>query len=110
MPPERCGVNLNAVDQGDKTPLSIAAQKEYEGVVKILLGRNDVKPGIAHKYGQVPLFEAAGEGHQGVVKMLLEHVDVNSNMVEEDGRTPLFIAARKGCDSGSPILAVIGRH
>ena len=50
VPPERYGVNSNAVDRGDKTPVFIGPQKGHEGVVRIL-ERNDVKPNITHQDG-----------------------------------------------------------
>jgi len=81
-----------------QTPLGWAAESGREGVVKILLERNDINPNMADtKYGRTPLSWAAESGHSGVVRKLLERNDVNPNTADiQYGRAPLLWAAQKG--------------
>jgi len=80
-----------------QTPLSWAAAIGHEGVVKMLLEREDVNPDAGTIYGRSPLSWAAKSGHEGVVKMLLEREDVNPNQADRIyGQTPLSRAAGSG--------------
>ena len=90
--------DVNAVDCMGSTALTWAAMRGHEGVVKMLLEREDVNPNQADtRYGWTPLWWAAGCGHERVVKMLLEREDVNPNQPDTgSGRTPLSWAAKKG--------------
>ena len=57
-------------DKYGQTPLSWAAEKGHEVVVKLLLDKNaDVES--KDKYGRTPLSWAAKNGHEAVVKLLL---------------------------------------
>jgi len=83
--------DLNQRDCMGYTSLTWAAIKGYEGVVNILLEREDINPDQAHtKDGRTPLSWASANGHEVVVRMLLEREDVNSNRVDIAGRTPLW--------------------
>ena len=75
---------------------SCASVNGYEGVVKMLLGREDVYPNQQHEYGRTPLCCAARNGHEGVVKILLERDDVNPGKPDNDGQTPLRWAIQRG--------------
>jgi len=63
--------DINQLDLAGATPLMWAARNGHEGVVEILLGRDDVEPDKPDNYGQAPLLQAARNGHEGVVKLLL---------------------------------------
>ena len=65
------GCDINQKDCVGNTALMWAAQNGHEGIVKILLGRDDVDPNKPGQYGQTPLRCAALAGHEGVVKYLL---------------------------------------
>ena len=52
-------------------PLTWAARNGHEGVVKILLEREEVNHDKPNEFGQTPLSGAAQEGHEGIVKILL---------------------------------------
>ena len=82
-----------------RTPLSWAAVKRHEAVVKMLLERGDVNPDQPDTtYGATPLTWAVVNGHERIVKMLLEREDLNPNQGDTRyGQTPLFWAAERGC-------------
>ena len=90
--------DVNAADCMGIAALTWAAIRGHEGVVKMLVKREDVNPNQGDtKYGRTPLARAAEHGHEGVVKMLLQLDDVNPNHADtESGRTPLLWAIRQG--------------
>jgi len=98
--------DVNASDCTGNTPLTWAAYKGYEEVVKLLLKREDVNPNHAPtKYGWTPLLLAARSGHEAVVKLLLQREDVNPDQTNtEYGRTPLSFAAEGGHEGVVKIL------
>ena len=50
---------------------SCAASNGHEGLLKLLLARDDVNPNKSNRFGWTPLSEAICNGHEGVVKLLL---------------------------------------
>jgi ankyrin repeat protein len=52
-------VSLDSKDKDGQTPLSLAAARGHEAVVRLLLGKDDVDPDSKDKYGQTPLSNAA---------------------------------------------------
>ena len=90
--------DVNAADCMGSTALIWAAVRGYEGVVKMLLEREDVNLNQPDTYnGRTPLSWAANKGHEGVVKMLLKREDVNPNKADPKyGQTPLSLAAGRG--------------
>ena len=64
----------------------------HGGVVKLLLGREDVTSDRPDSYDRAPLWWAARMGRE-VVKLLLEREDVNPNMPNKAGNTPLSMAS-----------------
>ena len=90
--------DVNAADCMGRTPLTWAAIRGYEEVVKMLLERGDVNPNRAEaECEKTPLWLACSYGHEGVVKLLLKREDVNSNQADtEYGQTPLWQACSRG--------------
>ncbi|KAH0538358.1 hypothetical protein FGG08_005053 [Glutinoglossum americanum] len=98
------------LDNAGRTPLSWAAQRGHEDVVKLLVkAKADVN--VKDKnFGRTPLSWAAYEGHEAVVKLLIKaksDVNVKDNddpMPMNDGRTPLSWAAQKGHEAVVKLL------
>ena len=65
------GCDINEMDCGGNTPLAWAARNGHEGVVRILLRRDNVNPDKPDNGGRTPLMCAAWNGHEEVVRMLL---------------------------------------
>ena len=53
------GCDINRKDCVGNTPLIWAAHNGHEGVVKVLLGQNDIDPNKPHSSNQTPLSYAA---------------------------------------------------
>ncbi|KAI9782389.1 MAG: hypothetical protein M1839_005262 [Geoglossum umbratile] len=99
------GHNPDLQDSYGRTPLSWAAEKGHETVVKLLLATEQVDlDSKDSSYGQTPLSWAAGDGHEAVVRLLLgtEQVDVDSK--NSSGRTPLSWAAQNGHEAVVKLL------
>ena len=100
--------DINKIDDTGNTPLFWAAWNGHKGVVKILLGRDDVDPNKSVKCGQTPLGCAARNGHEGVVKILLTRDDVDPDKPDEQGITPLGWAVEGGHEGVVKILLAWG--
>jgi len=98
------GFDINQKDCVGNTPLIWAVHNGHEGVVKVLLGRDDVNPDKPNTGGRTPLSCAAYMGHEGVVKILLGRDDVDPNKPDDGGETPLLWAAYKGHEEVVEIL------
>ena len=99
-------VDMDSKDSDGRTPLSWAAAKGHEAVVKLLLDKEGVDPNSKDvRYGRTPLSWAAAKGCEAVVKLLLdkEGVDPNSKDVRY-GRTPLSWAAANGREAVVKLL------
>ncbi|PVH69381.1 hypothetical protein DL98DRAFT_439187 [Cadophora sp. DSE1049] len=86
--------NPNAKDSHDRTPLSWAAAKGYEAVVKLLLERNDVDVDSRDNIGQTPLSLAAEYGHQIIAKLLLDTGKVNPDAKVSYGPDAAVVGGR----------------
>lgn len=94
---EREDVNPDLADtKYGRTPLSWAAENGQEGVVRILLQREDVNPDQVSRFGRTPLSFARSNGHDGVVEMLLEQGDLNSDIADRSSPTSILPSARCG--------------
>ena len=66
------GQSLDLKDSNGRTPLSWAAEKGHEAVVKLLLEKGAELEAKDYYNGQTPLSRAAEKGREAVVKLLLE--------------------------------------
>jgi len=90
------GCDVNQIDCVGNTPLIWAAGNGHEGVVKLLLEQDGIKPDVADGYGRTALSWAAESGHEAVAGLLLRRGDVNPNKPDYRGKTPLLWAAENG--------------
>jgi len=80
---------VRAIDFNGNTAIAWAARRGHEGVVRMLLERNDVNPDKADKWTRTPLARAAKNGNEGVVRMLLKENDVSPDTADKWSRRPL---------------------
>ena len=82
------------------TPLSNAAEKGHDTVVRLLLERHDVEVNSKGYDGRTPLSRALSgavyDGHEAVVRLLLAQHDIEVNSKGNNEMTPLSIAAKMG--------------
>ena len=81
---------------GYGTELLGASYEGDEGVVKLLLGLENVEVNYKDKNGRTPLSWAAWQGHEAVVKLLVARDDVKADSKDKYGTTPLSRAASRG--------------
>ena len=99
---EGCGADI--VDGMGRTPLAWAAESGYEGMVRLLLDRKEVKSNSRDIDGETPLLCAANGGHEGTVKLLLDRKEVNPDSRDNHGKTPLLWAANSGYEGVVKLL------
>ena len=90
------GCDVNQGDCKGFTPLTWAARRGNEAVVRLLLIRGDVGHDEADNAGQTPLWWASHKGHKGVVELLYARNDVNPDKANCYGQTPLSTASESG--------------
>lgn len=96
-------------DWGGRMPLSWAAEKGHEAVVKLLLANNANPDSKDRIYGRTPLLWAIMYRKEVVVKLLLaENADPDSKD-SRYGRTPLSWAVEKGHGAVVKLLLEMGR-
>jgi len=90
------GYDINQEDCVGYTPLLWGARNGHDGVVEILLKRDDVDPDMPDELDRTPLYWAVRNGHERMVRMLLELDAVNPNELDMFGQTALSCAALNG--------------
>jgi len=96
-------------EEYSQTPLSWAADKGHEAVVRLLLDKGAAVDAKDKQYGRTALSWAADKGHQGVVRLL---VDGGAAVDAEDtyGQTPLLYAAENGHEAMVRLLIEDGAN
>ncbi|WP_341813090.1 ankyrin repeat domain-containing protein [Wolbachia endosymbiont (group B) of Germaria angustata] len=88
------GVNVNAKNEENITPLHFAAGNGYYEIVKLLLG-DGAKVNARDILNCTPLSIAARNGYFDIAQLLLQHkAEVNTK--DALGNTPLHLAAKNG--------------
>ncbi|KAI8714078.1 NACHT domain-containing protein [Fusarium sp. LHS14.1] len=89
-----CVFDIDTKDGRERSPISYAAERGYEGVVEALL-RSNADVNSRGPREMTPLSYAAQRGHEQIVKALLQvpYIEVDS---KAEGRTPLSLAAQQG--------------
>jgi hypothetical protein len=95
------GVDVDCKESG-LTPLSSAAYKGHEAIVRILL-ENGANIESKRRDGRTPLTVAVCWGHEAVVRLLLEN-DADVNSMDLFKRTPVFWAAERGLEKITKLL------
>jgi ankyrin repeat protein len=90
------GHDPNTKDGFCWTPLSWAAEKGHDTMVRQLLATDGVDPNCGDNDGLTPLSRASWNGHEVVVQLLLATDDVDPGSKDNSGQTPLSWAAKKG--------------
>ncbi|KAK2014320.1 ankyrin repeat protein, partial [Colletotrichum eremochloae] len=84
------GVGLNTTDRNGKSPLSIASEKGYNGIVRLLLDKGANLSMKSNDRGRTALHSASNNGHLEVVKLLLFH-RAGINAGDQAGQTALHL-------------------
>jgi ankyrin repeat protein len=100
--------DLDSKDSYGRTPLSYAAEKGHEAVMKLLVEKGAELETKSDYYGRTPLSYAAEDGHAAVVKLLLEKGAELETKSTSSGRTPLSYAAEKGHEAVVKLLVEKG--
>jgi ankyrin repeat protein len=95
------GVDVNSKDtQLGRTPLSRAAEKGCEVIVKLLLAKDNIYLDSKDNNGRMPLSWAAEKGCEVIVKLLLAKDNIYLDSKDNNGRTPLSWAAQRAAEKG----------
>jgi len=81
------------LDRYGQIPRYLATWGGSEGVMKILLGGDDVRHNGAHEEGYIPPCCAAVSGNEVMAKVLLRLADANSNQLSKNDQAPLSCVA-----------------
>jgi ankyrin repeat protein len=103
------GADINARNGDGLTPVAIAAVKDDDSLVKILLAQPGADPNGSILNGRTLLSLAAEKNSTSVVKLLLARHDVDVDTPDDIGATPLWYAAWCGRPSTVRLLLSAGK-
>jgi ankyrin repeat protein len=89
-------ISINTQDLEMRTPLSCAAERGQEGIVRLLLSYLDIHVNLTNNYKESPLAYAVRNGHEAIVQLLLNRPDIDVNSQDVSGISPLMEAAQLG--------------
>ncbi|EAQ84868.1 hypothetical protein CHGG_08882 [Chaetomium globosum CBS 148.51] len=99
---ERAGVDKEAKEFMNLTPLHLAALSRHKAIVKLLVEQG-VDKEAKDIYGDRPLHLATRFGHQAIVKFLIEQ-GTDKEAGDKYGRRPLHLAAEHGQENVVKLL------
>jgi ankyrin repeat protein len=102
-------VEVNSKDCCGWTPLSWAANRGHEAVVKLLLETGKVDVDSKDDSGKTALWQAVQGRHDTVVKLLLETGKVDVDLRDNLGRTSLSWTAERGNEAVVKLLLETGK-
>lgn len=85
-----------------RTPLMLAAERENEDIVRLLLD-NGANVNMANFCGYTPLIFATEQGNEHIIRLLLER-GADASQMDQSGNTQLLIAAARGRDNVMSLL------
>jgi ankyrin repeat domain-containing protein 50 len=98
-------VTADSIDMySHRTPLSWAAERGHDAVVKLLLMEDVDADSVDRFYIRTPLSWAIIRGHEDIVKLLLATSAVDADSVDRFNRTPLSWAAYRGNETAVKLL------
>ena len=104
------GVDLEAADDKEVTPLSTAAFRGHASTVRLLVSLGANVAQCRPSSGWTALHSAADGGHGEVIRILISEYGLAVNIrMTNDGRTPLCVAATSGRDAAVRVLVAIAR-
>jgi len=98
------GVNVNAQNKYDSTPLFIAVSNGNYEATKLLLSAKGIRVNQTYQQSFTPLHVAVISQIPPLIELLLSHPDINPNFGTTDGATPLHYAAMQGLVEEAKIL------
>ncbi|KAF4946805.1 hypothetical protein FSARC_14115 [Fusarium sarcochroum] len=99
-------LNGNISQEVGCSPLSMAAERGYNKVVKFLLARQEVDPNLQDCLRFTPVSKAAREGRVETARLFVRDMRVDVNLKCLCGRSPLSYAAEKGHQDVVELLLV----
>lgn len=98
------GVNVNAQNNYESTPLAIAVSNGNYEATQLLLASKGIRINQTYQQNFTPLHIAVISQIPPLIKLLLSHPDINPNFGTSDGATPLHYAAMQGLVEEAKIL------
>lgn len=91
------------------TPLSIAINRGYEAIVKLLVTADIPSTHLIDENGSSPLTHAVRYQQESILKLLLAEEKISVNLPDKDGKTPLSHGAECGYRRGVKLILATGR-
>ncbi|PWW72801.1 ankyrin [Tuber magnatum] len=89
-------VDVNKRDMDGSTPLAVAAEMNYNHIVRILLSNGRTDANLGDVFANTPLHKAVRRGNASLVRMLMENNGVDRTPINRGGMSPLMLARSCG--------------
>lgn len=99
--------DINTRDEGNNTPLWLAAREGHLAVARLLLKHGKSEYSMVNAICEskhTPLSVAVVTGKSNIVKLMLGQPGVQLNTTDHNGHTPLTLAAKKGHETIADLL------